>query len=50
VTGERLGQADWPRPSEFEAQALDNEAGFTGSSGSGRALPETRMKGTGGEE
>ena len=44
MTGERLGQAGWLNPSEEGSQGLDLEAGFTGSSGVVRAMPE-REKG-----
>jgi hypothetical protein len=44
VTGERSRQAGWRGPSEEEARASDDEAGFTSSSGGVRALPETRIR------
>jgi hypothetical protein len=44
VTGERLRQAGWRGPSEEEAKASDDEAGFTSSSSGVRALLAMRIR------
>jgi hypothetical protein len=46
VTGERLGQAGWPRPSKIAAQVAVAEAGFTSSSGGVRAPSVNANNGT----